>query len=67
MIVSKVTTGFVTQRFDTSTQEWLDQQFIAGDECEYEDWEGNPVDPADELPTPEPYLRFEMKQPSEMK
>lgn len=32
MIIHKITNGFVTQRFDTETGEWLDQEFIAGDE-----------------------------------
>ena len=32
MIVHKIINGFVTQRFDTETGEWVDQEFTAGDE-----------------------------------
>jgi hypothetical protein len=32
MIVHKIITGFVTQRLDTETGKWLDQEFTAGEE-----------------------------------
>ena len=43
MILNKITTGFVTQRFDSETGEWLDQEFIAGDES-FETEDGEPID-----------------------
>lgn len=64
MIVTKVTPGFVSQRYDTETGKWLDQAFIAGSEVEWEDEYGEAVDP-DEMEGDEPYLPFEMKQPEE--
>ena len=63
MFVRKITTGFVTQLFDTETGKWVAQDFTCGDECTYEDNMGNTVDPSEVLPTPEPYLPFDMVQP----
>jgi len=43
----KITVGFVHQTFSKNTEGKFvctDQAFIAGDECEYEDLEGNPLD-----------------------
>ena len=57
MIVNKVTTGFVIQEFDTETRQFTHQTFIAGDEVDYEDASGQPIEPFDE------YLPFEMEQP----
>jgi hypothetical protein len=67
MIITKVTCGFVAQRFDTAAGRWLDQAFIAGDQVEYEDARGNPLD-TDKLPQSieRAYLRLEMKQPGEL-
>ena len=67
MIVTKITHGFVAQRFDASKNAWLGQEFIAGDQVEYEDARGDPL-AADSLPESlqHAYLRFEMKQPAEM-
>jgi hypothetical protein len=61
-IIIKITTGFVTQRFDTDTGEWLDQEFTAGDQVDYEDVYGGDAD-EDELEGS--YLAFEMVQPDE--
>lgn len=60
MIVKKITTGFVIQYFETETQKFLSQEFIAGDEVEVEDLEGNSLD-EDEVSE---YLPFDMVQPS---
>jgi hypothetical protein len=44
MIVSKITTGFVVQKFDADTGRCISQEFVAGDQVEYEDQAGNPVE-----------------------
>lgn len=64
MIVNKITSGFVTQSFDTETKKWVSQEFTAGDECQYEDQQGNAVAPALlEVDGKEAYLPFEMVDP----
>lgn len=60
MIVNKITTGFVIQKFDTETRQFVSQEFIAGDEVDVENEHGEPAESFDE------YLPFEMKQPSEL-
>ncbi len=60
MIINKVTIGFVVQSFDTDTQSWVSQKFVAGDEVNYEDECGGP---SDEVVGP--YLPFDMVQPLE--
>ncbi len=69
MIINKITTGLVIQSFDTDTQQWTRQEFHAGD-SEFETGDGDPINLADFLDRVvgknEPYLPFEMKQPSEI-
>jgi len=60
MIVNKATTGFVIQKFDMETRQFICQEFIAGDEVDFENEDGDPVESFDE------YLPFNMKQPSEI-
>ena len=70
MIINKITTGFVIQQFDTDKKVYINQEFIAGDDVNYETVDGNPMDD-DEMETfnfgplaeEEPYLPFEMIQP----
>ena len=77
MILTKVITGFVTQRYDTETKQFLDQEFIAGDEVTWERGESG-CDVGDELDLSndedkilvcgsvngnEPYLPMTMTQP----
>ena len=73
MIINKITYGFVIQSFDTEKQAWTKQEFIAGDNCEYEA-DSQPVSSrvlCDAVTNPElvesegdePYLPFEMTQP----
>lgn len=62
MIINKITEGFVVQTYDTETKKWTAQEFIAGDDCVYEDETGTPLD-SDDMGDPEPYLPFEMIQP----
>ena len=45
---TKITVGFVTQAFkkdDKGKFVCTHQEFIAGDQCDYEDAEGNPIEP----------------------
>ncbi len=45
---TKITVGFVAQTFEKNADGkfvCIAQEFIAGDQCDYEDGEGNPIDP----------------------
>jgi len=47
---TKITVGFVAQGFERDDRGKFvctKQKFIAGDQCDYEDAEGNPIDPPD--------------------
>ena len=47
---TKITVGFVTQTFEKKAEGKFvctAQEFIAGDQCDYEDAEGNPIEPPD--------------------
>jgi hypothetical protein len=67
MKIKKITTGFVIQVFDTDTQKYESQEFIAGDQVDYEDGNGDCVDPVKlgmgNENGEEPYLPFAMVQP----
>ena len=66
MLISKITTGFVIQTFDSDKRQFIQQHFVASDDVAYEDEQGKPVDPT--LLTVdgrEQYLPFEMRQPGE--
>lgn len=63
MIVSKIVSGFVVQLFDTETKEFVSQEFIAGDQCDYEVEYGEPITDIDEIM---PYLSYEMIQPESL-
>jgi len=64
MIVKKITTGFVIQEFDTDKMQFVSQEFVAGDECEYEDEDGEPVESELlEVEGQEIYLPYDMVQP----
>lgn len=70
MIIKKITTGFVIQSYDTEKKKYIHQEFIAGDEVDYEDEEGNIVCPTTMLGEGEefePYLPFDMVQPEKPK
>lgn len=67
-IIRKVTTGFVTQVFDTSTNKWVSQEFTAGDQSDYEYEDGSPVKSDDVIAleiTTMGYLPFDMVQPDQ--
>lgn len=61
MLVNKITIGYVIQVFDTEKKQFLWQDFVAGDQCDYEDQDGNPTDNED---VRKAYLPFDMVQPS---
>ena len=47
---TKITIGFVAQTFEKNDKGRFvctRQEFIAGDQCDYEDAEGNPIEPTD--------------------
>ena len=57
-MVYKITHGFVIQRFDNN--KFMSQEFVAGDQVEYETPNGKQVEEvSDDLP----YVPFEMVQP----
>jgi hypothetical protein len=61
--IFKITTGFVTQVFDTEKQEFVEQSFHAGDQTDYEDFDGNPLSDKIQKMIDTHYLPFNMKQP----
>jgi hypothetical protein len=71
MIITKVTIGFVCQRFDTETRKFVGQEFISDDDVNWEHEDGTPVrlhDDEAELVygqggVDEPNLNPEMVQP----
>ena len=56
-MVNKITTGFVIQEFDAEGK-CTHQEFIAGDQVDYEEENGEPVDADEKLSHP-----FNMVQP----
>jgi|SaaInlV_130m_DNA_2_1039683.scaffolds.fasta_scaffold58362_2 hypothetical protein len=58
MKVKKITTGFVIQEYDVDAKEWISQEFVAGDQVEWEDENGESVDSVDDA-----YLPMNMVQP----
>ena len=67
MQITKITFGWVNQVFDTETKKFVSQEFVAGDTVVYEDADGIPVGSITESPLgkPEPYLAFNMVQPTQ--
>jgi len=67
MKISKITPGFVIQVFDTDSQTFTKQNFVAGDQVDYEnEGDGSSINHEDFLKlvsVPEPYLSFNMVQP----
>lgn len=67
MIISKITVGFVVQKFDTDRQDWVSQEFIAGDQYDYETEDGDPINVQNfvdrVISREEPYLLYDMIQP----
>lgn len=74
MLINKITTGFVIQTYDTDKKEYSEQEFFAGDEVNYELPNGESADWAEmgkvgfgPHAEEEPYLPFDMVQPSDIK
>lgn len=64
MLVKKITTGFVIQTFDTVTEKWVSQEFVAADACDYENDKGEPlINTAAFAVVADQYLPFDMIQP----
>ena len=68
MKINKITHGFVVQTWDTELNRWISQEFVAGDQTEFEAADSDQIlNPADVWPNgPEPYLPFHVKQPDEI-
>jgi hypothetical protein len=63
MLIKKTTAGFVVQVFDTELHRFTSQEFVAGDQCDYEDERGEAVDrKLLETDGKEAYLPFDMVQ-----
>lgn len=59
--LKKITSGYVTQVFDTDKNEFIEQYFHTGDNVEWEDSNGHTIT----CPLSDPYLPFDMVQPNE--
>ena len=44
MKVNKITVGFVIQKFDVGNKKLISQEFVAGDQVDYENEDGEPID-----------------------
>jgi hypothetical protein len=60
-IIRKVTEGFVIQDYDTEKKRFVNQEFVAGCDCTWENEEGDTIDFLKD-----PYLPFDMAQPDTM-
>ncbi len=76
MIITKITNGFVCQRFDTETRRFVGQEFISADDSVWETDMGDALCKTDNADAEliygkggvdEPTLAMEMKQPAEIK
>ena len=63
MIVKKITVGYVIQDFDTKTKKFVSQEFIAGDDCTYEDVNGDVLGKVSLAKVENEYLPYDMVQP----
>jgi len=66
-MIYKITVGFVMQVFDVEKGEFISQDFTCGDQVDYEDENGDPVDPGlfSDSAGRKVYLPFEMYQPGQ--
>ena len=66
MIVRKITTGFVVQEFDAETGRCVSQEFVAGEQIDWEDRQGNAISDGDfGIDLEGLYHPLELKQPEE--
>ena len=61
MIVKKITQGWVMQEYDLELKRWVSQEFVASDDVQWEDEDGEHVDRPSHS-----YLPFVMVQPNEV-
>lgn len=47
MIINQITAGYVIQSFDTDKNQWVSQEFVAGDIVEFENDNGEHIDQTD--------------------
>ena len=66
-LLKKITTGFVVQVFDVEAKQFISQEFVAGDQCDYENEDGEVVEPDNFNGEDgrEVYLPYDMGQPNE--
>lgn len=57
-LIKKITHGFVTQVWNADTQQFMGQDFTAGDDVEFVDEDDKPIPPHTTL-----YEPFDMAQP----
>lgn len=62
-LIKKITTGFVVQTWDDVEKKWISQEFVAGDQVDWEEDDGTPID-IDDKGEP-PYHPFHMVQPED--
>ena len=58
-MLKKITYGFVVQSYSETSKVFVHQEFIAGEEVEWETCEGRKI----ETPDGDPYLNYNMVQP----
>jgi len=61
MKIKKITTGYVVQIIDSETGELESQEFVAGDQTDFEDEDGDTID----NPVNDSYFPYDMVQPVE--
>jgi len=73
MIINKIVVGYVLQQFDTAKHQFISQEFLASDEVTWETQDGERLKLSEKKNVElvcgkggikEPYLSFEMIQPS---
>jgi hypothetical protein len=65
-ILQKITVGFVIQEYDTEKEEFISQEFIAGDDVTYVDEAGEECISITYTNMAYTYLPFDMVQPEDM-
>ena len=62
-LIKKITHGFIIQVYDTNKRYWISQEFVEGDQVDWEDGNGEFLDDAEESPAYDDDLPFDMVQP----
>ena len=60
--IKKITVGFVVQTWDAESGKFLGQEFVAGDQVDYEDENGEVIDKGEKFFEKYPYHCFDMVQ-----